>query len=121
MPARTASLGSQGEAQAAAHYKAEGYTVLEQNFRTRQGEIDLIVCKGGTLVFAEVKTRTGTVFATPREAVTPHKQRRITAAARAYLANLGTDDMAIRFDVVEVLLLQGEWRVHRLEQAFDAE
>lgn len=115
-----ADLGARGEALAAQSYEADGYRIAARNFRTRQGEIDLILRKGRMLVFCEVKTRTTFRCGAPREAVTPAKQRRIIAAALAYLSRLGTDDFSIRFDVVEVVPDGAAWRCNRLEQAFEA-
>ena len=71
------ALGSEGEALAAQWYEAEGYEVLERNWRRREGEVDLIVRRGRTVVFCEVKNRTTDRFGTGAESVLPAKQRRI--------------------------------------------
>lgn len=111
--------GILGEETAAKYYRAKGYTLLAANFRTRQGELDLVVQKGSLLVFAEVKTRQSDTALRPAEAVTPAKQRRLLAAARAYLAQLGQEPDAIRFDVVEVFCQNGKAiRVNCMENAF---
>lgn len=112
-------LGNEGEALAAAYYEAQGFTVLARNFRTRQGEIDLIVRRGPRLVFAEVKARADERFSAPCEAVTAQKQRRIIAAAKAYLARCVQEDLFARFDVVEVVQRPGAAPAVRcIEDAF---
>ena len=101
-----AALGAEGEAQAAAWYEAEGYEVLERNWRRREGEVDLIVRRGATVVFCEVKTRTSDRFGTGAEAVLPAKQRRIRRLASRWLAELtpavGRGRIELRFDVVSI-------------------
>ena len=96
-------LGADGEAQAAAWYEARGYVVLERNWRCREGELDLVLANGATIVFCEVKTRTSTRFGVPAEAVTVAKQRRIRMLAARYLAASPHRRASVRFDVVAVL------------------
>ena len=74
-----------GEAAVAEWYTANGYQVVETNWRCRQGELDLIVRKGRVLVFCEVKTRTSAAFGHPAEAVTPAKARRLRVLASRWL------------------------------------
>lgn len=95
-------IGILGETEAARYYRSRGYQLLAANFRTRQGEIDLIVEKNGCLVFAEVKTRAENSRIEAREAVTPGKQKKLLAAAGAYLGHLSREPQNVRFDVVEV-------------------
>lgn len=97
-------IGERGEQLALRHYEEHGYRLCEANFRTRQGEVDLILEKGGMLVFAEVKARTGKPVARPREWVDGRKQRRITAAALGYLNLKKISEPIMRFDVVEIIL-----------------
>ena len=103
------NLGRTGEAAAAAWYEAAGYTVVARNWRSRDGELDLVVRRAGTIVFCEVKTRTGDRFGTPAEAVTPAKQGRIRRLAAQWLASQrGADPRwrgpaRVRFDVVAIL------------------
>ncbi len=102
MTAQRRALGRQGEDQAAAWYVAQGYTVLARNWRCREGEIDLVVRRGATVVFVEVKARRTDRFGVPAEAVTPVKQRRLRTLARRYLE--ATDERGqLRFDVVSIL------------------
>ena len=114
------ALGPKGEAVAARYYQQRGYLLLAHNYRTRMGEIDLILYKEGTLVFAEVKTRAGKQLDTPAAAVTWHKQQRIIRAAQLYLQTSPYADSHTRFDVVEVQPApQGKgWQVHCIMNAF---
>jgi putative endonuclease len=97
----------------------QGYVLLERNYRTRYGELDLILRHGDILVFVEVKLRRGTGFGHPLEAVTPRKQASIRSLARQYLLERrpGFFD-TLRFDVVGILVGVGEPEVVHIENAF---
>lgn len=95
--------GSRYESVAADYLVEQGYRILERNFYSRQGEIDLVARDGRYLVFVEVKYRSGTANGSPAEAVGPLKQRRIRGTARYYLYSRGLpEDTPCRFDVVAV-------------------
>lgn len=113
-----AELGHRGEAIAAKYYQSRGYLLLGHNYRTRLGELDLIVRKGDLLVFAEVKTRTRQDRMKPSEAVDAFKRRRIIAAAGYYLQHSPFADSQVRFDVVEVVPGPDGWQVHCIMDAF---
>lgn len=104
------AIGRLGEKLAAIHLRREGCKLLYRNFRSpRGGEVDLVLRDGGTLVFAEVKTRTSVRFGRPSEAVDVKKQRLIERGARAWLRQLPADlAVPLRFDVIEVVLADGE-------------
>lgn len=112
------ALGHTGEAVAAKYYMQQGYLLLNHNYRTRMGELDLVLYKDGGLVFAEVKTRTTTEKARPADSVGYRKQRHLIAAARLYLQRSPYADAPTRFDVVEVVPVAGGWRVHCIQDAF---
>lgn len=95
-------LGAHGERRAARHYEGHGYTVVARNWRSANGELDLVLRRGSELVFAEVKTRSSDRFGLPAEAVTPVKQRRIRMLARQFCDQTGERAAVIRFDVVSV-------------------
>lgn len=114
-------LGRAGEAVAAKYYQRQGWLLLDHNYRTRFGEIDLILYKENTLVFAEVKTRSNDRFAAPAEAVGAAKQQRIIKAAGQYLQHSPFGDSLVRFDVVEVLPAAGGWQIHCIQHAFEAD
>lgn len=111
-------LGHKGEAIAARYYQSRGYLLLDHNYRTRMGELDLILYKDDQIVFAEVKTRMGKQIAAPAEAVDIHKQRRLWLAAQIYLQNSLYADASVRFDVVEVTPAAKGWQVHCIFDAF---
>lgn len=94
--------GDRGEDAVAAALERRGYRILERQYRCRWGEIDLIArSPEGVLCFVEVKTRSASAIAPPREAVTPAKQRRLRCAASWYLSQTELD-CPCRFDVAEV-------------------
>ncbi len=95
-------------------YEHNGYQVVERNWRCREGELDLIVRKGRTYVFCEVKTRASDAFGAPQEAVTRTKQTRIRHLAARWLSEGTVRAVGIRFDVASVLA----GRVEVLEGAF---
>lgn len=103
MTDRRRALGGSGEAAAAAWYEARGYEVLARNWRVREGEIDLVVRRDGTVVVCEVKARTTTAFGVPAEAVTPAKRRRLRQLAALWLQGSGVRPAEVRFDVASVL------------------
>ncbi len=94
--------GKQGEDRAATYLTAGGYTIIERNFTSRYGEIDLVCRDGDTLVFVEVKTRRPSGFGTAAEAVSRPKQRRLISAAQDYLQKTGDSHSSVRFDVVTI-------------------
>ena len=107
-----------GEALAAKYYMRRGYLLLNHNYRTRMGELDLVLYKDGQLVFAEVKTRAGRMLDAPAAAVDARKQRRLILAAQYYLQHSPYADASIRFDVVEVTPAGDAWQIHCIPDAF---
>lgn len=103
--------GNYGERQAAKYLRRRGYRILKRNYVAEGAEIDLVAEASKTTVFVEVKTRREG-HAHPREprpasAVTPEKQRKLIAAARAY-ARRAQRESRLRFDIIEVILLDRE-------------
>ncbi len=102
-------LGARGEKLACAFLRREGYKILYRNFRGRRGgEIDIVCRDGDTLVFVEVKTRSREDFGRPAEAVNTAKQKLIARGALAWLQLLDNPDILARFDIVEVMIDEGE-------------
>ncbi len=97
------ALGKNGEDLAIAHLKRRGYHILERNFRNRLGEIDVIARHKGRIVFVEVKTRRSLRYGSPKLAITPAKQRKISMVALSYLKTRFSIDTPARFDVVSVV------------------
>jgi putative endonuclease len=114
-------LGSRGEELAAAHLQATGYRILERNFRSRGGEVDIVARdRDGTIVFVEVKTRSNLVFGLPQLAVTSRKQRQIAKGALTWLSRNHGHDQSARFDVIAVLLHDDKnFQLEHIVNAFD--
>jgi len=128
-PRRT--LGRRGEQLAAHHLERNGWQIVDRNFRTRAGEIDLIAARNGTLAFCEVKTLIARRAppasgpADPLEAVGPAKRGQVRRMARAWLAQSpsgegGRRHSCVRLDVIGVLLAPDGTlvRLDHLESAF---
>ena len=118
-PKTTKELGRIAEDHAARYLRSKGYRLLERNYRTPRGEVDIIAEHRDALVFVEVKSRTSTEDFDPRDSVTPGKQHHIMLAAAAYLRK---GDRVTRFDVVEVFLTpDGKVeRINVIEGAFQS-
>lgn len=97
-------LGRRGEDEAVRYLERRGLVVLSRNWRCRDGELDVVAVDGGRLVVCEVKTRSGTRFGEPAEAVTPRKVARIRRVTQSWLAAHHVRFCAIRFDVVAVVM-----------------
>ncbi|HEX6685865.1 MAG TPA: YraN family protein [Candidatus Limnocylindrales bacterium] len=104
----TQTLGEWGEKLAADHLVAKGMVVLDRNWRTASGEIDIIARDGDAVVFCEVKTRRSTTFGDPGEAVAGHKANRIRTLAKQWLALSGVRPREVRFDLVKVMVSRSE-------------
>ena len=115
-----AETGRRGEAAAARWYIRQGCRLLAHKFRTRMGELDVVVQQpDGTVVICEVKTRSQDAVASPAASVTAAKQKRLILAAEQYLQANGLSDAPVRFDVAEVFPLDsGRWMVHIIRGAF---
>ena len=114
-----AARGAWGEQVAAMHYRRRGYDVVDRNWRCRDGELDLVLTRGGTVVFCEVKTRASDAFGAPAEAVTARKQRRLRMLALRWLHAHPGHWRALRFDVGSVVRGdRGRLLVEVLEDAF---
>ena len=92
---------------AARRLENAGWTILKRNLRLGRREIDLVVRRPGVLAFVEVKTRAGTGFGTPEEAVTWKKRREIEVVARHYLGCHPPVDVDVRFDVIAIVCEPG--------------
>jgi putative endonuclease len=111
-------LGNRGEDIAAKYLQQQGYRILQRNFRSRYGELDIICAQQGILVFVEVKTRTGTSFGSPEESITATKQAHIRKVALIYLDTYPQTFREIRFDVIGILMEGSEPRINHLVAAF---
>jgi putative endonuclease len=108
-------VGRTGEALAAAWYESNGFRILDRNWRTRSGELDLVATRHDLVVFCEVKTRTTRRFGTGADAVGWDKQRRVRAMAVQWLQLSDRHYAEVRFDVADV---DGRGHVHVIEDCF---
>ncbi len=113
-------LGAEGEERAAAHLRRRGYRIVARNARADGVEIDLVVRRGRTLVFVEVKTRRTRSLGPAELAVDARKRARLVRGAAAWLRAHG-GARCVRFDVIACEPdAGGAWRIRHLEGAFDA-
>jgi len=120
-------LGPLGEKLAARCLRRKGCKILARNFRCPPGEADIIALDASTrersgaetIVFVEVKTRTGEAYVAPESAVDAGKRRQLARVARYYLSRHDAADYAVRFDVVAVVFDEGgKPRVRHVPDAF---
>lgn len=112
------SLGNKGEEIASVFLKKKGLKILERNYRTPAGEIDIIAKDGNTLVFVEVKTRTGDLFGQPVEAICQRKRKTMERTALYYILK-GKQECPARFDVIGIKILSGREEIEHLKNAFE--
>lgn len=112
--------GRLGEDEAVRFLKKKGYRIIERNFTTRFGEVDLIAEDRGTIVFVEVKARASDAFGAPGESVGIRKQERIIRASREYILAEGFDDRPMRFDVVGIEINKDGLHAELIKDAFEA-
>lgn len=112
-------LGAAGEEVACRWLEENGWKILDRNWRTREGELDIIARDGSTTVFVEVKTRRNKSFGEPEESVTRIKMKRIRQLAAAYIYDSGLSG-DVRFDVISVMPDESNrgWNVRHFESAF---
>ncbi|MEV6932162.1 YraN family protein [Dactylosporangium sp. NPDC051485] len=104
MTNRNQIVGAFGERIACRYLVSQGLVLLDRNWRSTAGELDVVARDGGDLVFVEVKTRRSTRYGQPVEALVPAKVRRLRTLARMWLADSGERCERVRFDVISVLV-----------------
>ncbi len=113
-------LGERGENVAAKFLTSLGYKILQRNYNTKVGEIDIVARDGRVLVFVEVKTRTDSE-PRPEDQVNLEKQHQITKAASTYLNRFGFPQPPARFDVIAIVWPEGrEPMIQHYQNAFEA-
>ena len=95
-------LGKEGEKIAADFLKAHGWKIIDTNFRSRFGEIDIIARNEEEIIFVEVKTRAQKRYGMPAEAITVQKKKHLYRTAEYYVMKNHFENKPIRFDVIEV-------------------
>ena len=114
----TKITGNAGEEKAAQYLENQGYSIIERNFRTKGGEVDIIAFKNDTIVFVEVKTLpNGTIDMIQRELNYQKRQRIIKTSKRFLLKHRQYSNSYIRFDVI-VIDMPGLEPVYHIENAF---
>lgn len=114
------ALGKSGEIIAIRFLKKKGYKILEKNFSSPLGEIDIIAQDKGILCFIEVKTRRPTAFGLPEEGITSQKRKHLTRIAQFYLKRWGLTNKNCRFDVVSIILINKGGRKPQIRLIQDA-
>lgn len=107
--------GKIGEDAVCKYLGNNNYEILSRNYHSRYGEIDIIAKSGECIVFVEVKTRKSTVYGNPAEFVTQQKMKKIIKTAMIYLQNR---ECEMRFDVAEVFINNGSYKINYIENAF---
>lgn len=114
-------LGKWGEGKAKEYLMGKGYRILQENYKCKAGEIDLIGSHGGYLVFIEVKTRRSTSYGLPVEAVDHRKQQKYIKTALNYIKEKRMLNTNYRFDIVEVRIgRDGSTSINHIVNAFQA-
>lgn len=105
---RSKELGRRGEEVAASFLHDRGYEIVERNWTCPAGEADIVARDGNVLVFVEVKTRSSCEKGFPAEAVTAAKRERYEKIALMYIADCDIVDVAVRFDVVSIVVVASD-------------
>jgi putative endonuclease len=110
-------LGNWGEEQASAFLRAQGYRIVERNWRCSAGEVDIVARDGEQLVFVEVRTRRGRNYGAPEESITTAKQAKLIELAQSYLQENPELECAWRIDVVALELRGSQLRMQLIRHA----
>ncbi len=118
------ALGRLGESLAADYLRRKGYRIIGRNYKSKIGELDLIAAKDQTLVFVEVKTRSGITVGEPYEAVDRKKRQKLLKLADGYLTYGGITNLSslfqdTRIDVISILM-SNDGRIKNLEHIRNA-
>lgn len=110
-------LGKEGEELAISFLKNKGYNILETNWRFDKAEIDIIAQKNNVLAAVEVKTRSSLDFGLPQEFVKPKKIKLIVKAINEFVEKYDLD-VEVRFDIVAISKINGDFNIEHIEEAF---
>ena len=119
------NVGSRGEDIAAAYLESKSYRILDRNYRTNRGEVDIIGVEEdeatgeAVVVFIEVKTRSDLQYGVPLEAITEEKMERVRRAAEVYMVQQGIEDILCRFDVVGILITPQGHQIEHVRDVID--
>ena len=112
-------VGKKGEEIATQFLQKKGYKILERNFYTKQGEIDIIAKDKKEYVFVEVKTRTNKKYGEPIDAIDKRKIKHIKRAIRYYLYLNHLEKQTIRIDAIEIYYHMNTIQIHHIKQAIE--
>ena len=110
-------FGNKGEDAAAQYLVDKGYLIKDRNWRTGKLEIDIIAEYNNMIIFIEVKSRTGTYFEQPFQAVNKKKQKYLIIAANAYIEKFNID-LEARFDIISVVEKSNTFDIEHIDDAF---
>ena len=120
MSSRSGDLGRFGENVASDYLTENGYTILERNWQTRKGELDIICSQDGVIVFVEVKSRGRGSLGMPGEALNIRKKTRLLRAASAYLTRKRLWEEPARFDLIALRMREDEVELEHIRNVIDA-
>jgi putative endonuclease len=112
--------GDEGEFLAVRHLKRLGYRIITRNYRCPLGEIDIVARHRGVVVFVEVKSRGAGDPVSPKLAITPAKQRKLSQVAWYYLQKQNLTEASARFDVVAIRGMPDSPEFEVIENAFES-
>ncbi|MCK4257535.1 MAG: YraN family protein [Halanaerobiales bacterium] len=111
-------VGRLGEKMARDFLLRKGYNILAENYRTSQGEIDLVTEENKTIIFVEVRTRSTRLFGSPLESITPTKRERLIRVAIQFCAQYYLYSQNFRFDVIGISLYENIPKIEHITNAF---
>lgn len=110
-------LGKEGEKLAEEFLLKNGYQILEQNWRFKKAEVDIIAKKNDLLAIIEVKTRSSNYFGNPQDFVNQKKIKLLVEAINQYVISKDLD-LEVRFDIIAILKKNNAFEIKHLEDAF---
>jgi len=111
------NLGEKGEEIAKKYLIKNGYQIVERNYQTKFGEIDIIAKRKDTIYFVEVKTRTNRNYGRPIDAMTPYKIKHLIRSVQVYIAKKQLEGTEVSLDVIEVEKVHKQWEINHIENA----
>lgn len=119
MSSEKKDIGKRGEKIAVTYLQHSGYTILEQNYHCKLGEIDIIAYDHHILVFLEVRTKSSLDFGLPQESINLKKQHQISKVALEYISRKKLKNIPARFDVIAISLSEGKEKLEHIKDAFE--
>jgi len=111
-------IGKIGEEEACKYLQSSNYKILDRNFLSQNGEIDIIAKNNEEYIFVEVKTRMSRNYGKPIDAVDKNKQKHIIDATKYYVYKNSLENQNIRFDIIEVYINKSNKLINHIKNAF---